>query len=185
MLVPPPLSFLQAQDGTLHTAYPTGKSLQYIIDNLFLRSLVCLCPKELQNDLGKHTDDRYDISAEYNIGLSLLLIASHGLQYSRFHRSANVRHGRNAYFDDMSTPILVENIIKDALDGVVSISAFVKIACVPFIARICQSQIVRIAKQLLMDPAANKLSQTYQLILCLVTSIMQVWCGGIEACFDA
>jgi hypothetical protein len=171
MLASPPLSFSQAQDGTLHTAYSARKSLQYMIDNLFLRSLVCLCPKELQNDLRVHADDRSGISAEYYIGLSLLLIASDGLQYSRFQRSANERHGRNAFFDDMSTPRLVENIIKDALDGVVSISAFVKIACVPFIARKCQSQIVRIVKQLLMDPAANKLSQTYQLISCLVTSI--------------
>ena len=171
MLVSLPLSFTQVQDGTLHTAYPTRKSLQYIIDNLFLRSLVCLCPKELQNDLQVDADNRTGISAEYNVGLSLLLIASDGLQYSSFQRSANERHGRNAFFDDMSTPRLVENIIKDALDGVVSISAFAKIACVPFIARKCQSQIVRIVKQLLMDPAANKLSQTYQLISCLVTSI--------------
>ena len=171
MLVSPPLSFSQAQDGALHTAYPTRKSLQCIIDNLFLRSLVCLCPKELQNDLRVHADDRSGISAEYNIGLSLLLIASDGLQYSSFQRSANERHGRNAFFDDMSTPRLVDNIIKDAMDGVVSNTAFVKIACLPFIARKCQSQIVRIVKQLLMDPAANKLSQTYQLISCLVTSI--------------
>ena len=79
---------------------------------------------------------------------------------------------RSAYpTNDQSTPRSLENAIRDALDGVVSNSAFVKIACIPSIARICQPQIVRIIKQLLMDPTISKLSQTRQLISCLVTSV--------------
>jgi tyrosine-protein phosphatase SIW14 len=70
MLVTPPLSFSRVQDGIFRSAYPTRKSLQYIIDNLFLRSLVCLCPKELKNDLREFASEKSIILAEFNIGLN-------------------------------------------------------------------------------------------------------------------
>ena len=88
-----------------------------------------------------------------------------------FSRVQNVMF-RSAYpTNDQSTPRSLENALRDAVDGLVSNSAFVKIACIPSIARICQPQIVRIIKQLLMDPTISKLSQTRQLISCLVMSV--------------
>jgi hypothetical protein len=42
MLVAPPLGFSRVESGIYRSAYPAKKALNYI-DNLSLKSMVCLC----------------------------------------------------------------------------------------------------------------------------------------------
>ena len=70
MLLTPPLAFARVDAGIYRSAYPTKKSLQYILDNLFLKSLVCLCPNELRSDVRDFALNNSIEIREYNIGFN-------------------------------------------------------------------------------------------------------------------
>lgn len=70
MLCAPPLAFARVESGIYRSAYPTKKSIQYIIDNLSLKSLVCLCPNELKSDLRDFAASHSIVIKEFNIGFN-------------------------------------------------------------------------------------------------------------------
>lgn len=70
MLSAPPLAFARVQTGIFRSAYPTKKSLTYILDNLDLKSLVCLCPNELKNEMREFAADNSIVMKEFNIGFN-------------------------------------------------------------------------------------------------------------------
>lgn len=70
MLLAPPLSFSRVQTGIYRSAYPTKKSLQYILENLSLKSMVCLCPNELKTDVREFASANSINLVEFNIGFN-------------------------------------------------------------------------------------------------------------------
>lgn len=70
MLAIPPLAFARVESGIYRSAYPTKKSFQYILDNLSLKSLVCLCPNEIRSDIRDFASENSIVLKEYNIGFN-------------------------------------------------------------------------------------------------------------------
>lgn len=65
-----PLLYARVQDGVYRSAYPTKKSLDCILKNLSLKSMVCLCPNELRTDLREFATNNNITLVEYNIGFN-------------------------------------------------------------------------------------------------------------------
>ena len=66
-LLPAPLSFARVEDGIYRSAYPTQKSLEFI-SQLKLKSMVCLNPSDIRQELRNYAESRSISLVECNVG---------------------------------------------------------------------------------------------------------------------